>query len=274
MKINHRSLTLAPILLAACCALLPALSAAADAALQQAIANPQRTPANVERDVYRHPRETLEFMGIRPDLTVIEILPGEGWYTEILAPYLRGQGRLIAAGYGAKHPQEYMRNSHARFQEQLKSRSDLFGKVELVSMWPAPFLAEVADASVDMVLDFRNIHNHIRSGDVTEEVFRAYHRILKPGGVLGIVEHRANPGSDAATTAPTGYVPVAYVIEIAERMGFKLEGQSEINANPKDTKDHPGGVWTLPPRLRTGDADPAKYKAIGESDRMTLKFVK
>lgn len=253
---------------------LPSSTPATAASLEAVLAGEHRSAENTARDIYRHPAATLEFFGIKPDMTVVEILPGQGWYTEVLAPFLKDRGRLIAASYGADHPMEFLRNYHHGYMAKLDENPELYGRVERVVLQTNPFLREVADATVDMVLDFRNTHNFIRWDDITEEAFRAYYRVLKPGGVLGIVEHRANPGSNPVETANQGYVPETYTIALAESIGFKLAAKSEINANPKDTKDHPGGVWTLLPRLRTGDEDPAKYRAIGESDRMTLKFVK
>lgn len=263
-------LTLVTLLFSAC---LPA--AGDDDALAKAIAASSRTPANTERDQYRHPQQTLDFFGIKPGMTVVEVLPGRGWYTEVLAPYLASDGKLIAASYGENNERDYLSGIHAGYMEILNANPDAYGKITVVDFkTPTGYVDDIADASVDMVLDFRNTHNLIRWYGGADEAYRHYYRILKPGGVLGVIEHRAEPGGDAMQTANTGYVPEQYSIDVATSAGFKLEVKSDINANPKDTKDHPNGVWTLPPRQRWGDDDPEKYLAIGESDRMTLKFVK
>ena len=262
------------VLLILCCSLSVTV-AGQENALATAITGSNRTPSNVERDQHRHPQQTLEFFGIKPDMTVVEVLPGRGWYTEILAPYLAEQGKLIAASYGADNERDYLSGIHAGYMEILAADAEVYGKIEVVDFkTPTGYMDDIADASVDMVLDFRNTHNLIRWYGGADEAYQHYYRILKPGGVLGIIEHRAHPGTDAMQTANTGYVPEQYSIDAATRAGFELVAKSEINANPRDTKDHPNGVWTLPPRQRWGNDDPAKYMAIGESDRMTLKLIK
>ncbi len=245
-----------------------------DAALKAAIAGSARTPANVVRDGARHPYETLRFFGIKPTMTVVELAPGGGWYTEILAPYLREQGKLIAAG---SDPQgsEGARRSAARFQQKLDANPAAFDKVEIGAFAPPTTYRIAPKGTADMVLTFRNIHNWIPVGDEGLKVlFGQVYDSLKPGGVFGVVEHRlpANKAQDAK--ASSGYMHEAYVIKLAESAGFKLAGKSEINANPKDKADHEGGVWALPPTYGNKDVDRARYEAIGESDRMTLKFVK
>lgn len=257
------------------CLTFPALTAEQDPLLEQVLAGPQRLPANVSRDKYRHPQETLQFFGIKQDMQVIEILPGGGWYTEILAPYLSENGKLIGASYGANNSRQFLSGIHARFMDKIKGEPTVYGKVEVIDFQTSPgYLNTVADNSADMILDFRNTHNFIRWFGGAEEVYQSYYRVLKPGGVLGIVEHRAHAGSQAEEVANTGYTPEQYSIDLANQAGLELVEKSEINANPKDTKDHPNGVWTLPPGNRSGDADGSKYTAIGESDRMTLKFIK
>jgi predicted methyltransferase len=241
----------------------PAGADTAAATLQTILAAPHRAEADKARDQYRHPVETLSWFGIRPQMTVVEIWPGRGWYTDILAPFLKERGTYYAAVFENAQP----------LREKLAANPDLFGKVIVTELIP-PTKTEVAPAgSADMVLTFRNVHNWMSRG-FAAEVFAAMYRALKPGGVLGIVEHRGNSAAPQDPKATSGYVTEAYVIELAEAAGFQLADRSDINANPKDTKDYPQGVWTLPPALRLGEVDRDKYLAIGESDRMTLKFVK
>jgi len=248
---------------------------AEDAALKAAIASPARTPANVARDPARHPYETLTFFGIRPDMTVAELAPGGGWYTEILAPYLADKGKLIAAGESPKSKDEEGRRDADALTKKLASNPALYGKVERgVFEPPAHAYAIAKPESVDMVLTFRNLHNWKEGGgdEGVKTVLGEAYKVLKHGGVLGVVDHRLPASRAAGSTG--GYVHEAYVIKMAEAAGFKLAGKSEVNANPKDTADYPKGVWTLPPTYANKDVDRAKYAAIGESDRMTLKFVK
>jgi len=238
------------------------------AKLQAVVGGAQRTDAERARDRYRHPIETLAFFGIRERMTVVEIYPGGGWYTRILAPFLKDQGTLYLA---ARRPGVAPRGATDALREELAARPETFGKPVFTVFEKGEY--EIAPAgSADMVLTFRNVHNWMGDGQA-EEVFRAMYRALKPGGVLGVVEHRANPGAQDPR-ARSGYVTEAYVIKLAEDVGFRLASKSEINANPKDTKDHPRGVWTLPPNYALKDVDREKYAAIGESDRMTLRFVK
>ncbi len=235
----------------------------AEGALAPAIAGPQRSQLNKARDKYRHPLETLTFFGIKPAMTVVEISPGAGWYTEILAPLLKDHGKLYEAvgpGPGAK-----------TFEDKLKADPAVYGRVIVTTLKP-PAETEIAPAgSADMVLTFRNVHNWIAHGSA-QDYFKAFYRALKPGGILGITDHRADPSQPQDPNARNGYVRQDYMIKLAQQAGFKLAGSSEINANPKDLRDHP--VWYLPPTLRLGEKDRAKYLAIGESDRMTLKFTK
>jgi predicted methyltransferase len=247
------------------------------AELAAAIAGPQRSAENRARDVWRHPGETLSFFGIRPEMTVVEISPGGGWYTEILAPYLRDKGKLYAAAYPREVPGEfadYYRKSREAYDAKLAAAPAVYDRV-VVTDFLVPSRLEMAPAgSADLVLTFRNIHNWVDAEQGERKVMEAAFRALKPGGVLGIVEHRTDKPVTREQMANLGYMPEAEVIAAAEAAGFRLEEKSEINANPKDTHDHPKGVWTLPPSLDLGEQDREKYLAIGESDRMTLRFRK
>ncbi|PPU23753.1 methyltransferase [Xanthomonas arboricola] len=259
-------------------AMKPADSAslpAPDAALQKAIDGNWRDRVYVQRDVYRHPGQTLAFFGIKPTQTVIEITPGGGWYSEILAPYLRDKGKYVAAVVDpAAVPEGRGRDSAQRGRDELEkkfaAKPEVYGKPSFVSYVPKTPSFGV-DNSADLVLTFRNVHNWRMAGNA-EAMFTGFYKVLKPGGVLGVVEHRAK--TDVPADDKSGYVGQAQLIAMAEAAGFKLAGKSEVNANPRDTKDYAGGVWTLPPSNNHDKADDAKYKAIGESDRMTLKFVK
>jgi predicted methyltransferase len=237
-----------------------------DTALDIAVASPTRTPANVARDRYRHPAATLNFFGVDPGDSVVEIWPDGGWYSEILAPYLASGGTYVAAGSEAQ----------LRAVRALATKDPAtYGKVRFAAFPAAAGEARVPDGSADLVLTFRNVHNWLgATPPVAEEAFRQMYLMLKRGGTLGVVEHRLPEEADSARERTSGYVKVSTVRALAERAGFRLAASSEINANPLDTRDHPDGVWSLPPALRGGDADRKKYLAIGESDRMTLKFVK
>ena len=248
-------------------------AAHADDALKAAIASKDRTPANVARDSARHPYETLAFFGIKPTMTVVELSPGGGWYTEILAPYLREKGKLIAAGESPKSEREGARRYADNLTKKLEGNPAMFDKVQRGVFEPPREYNIAAPGSVDMVVTFRNIHNWTGAGDdKVKEIFKNIHTVLKPGGVFGVVDHRM-PASKPVDPK-SGYMHEAAVIKMIEAAGFKLAAKSEINANAKDTADHPQGVWTLPPVMALKDVDRAKYQAIGESDRMTLKFVK
>ena len=260
--------------------LLPHQSIAAadgpdDARLAGVIAGAQRSAANRARDGARHPYETLRFFGLVPTQTVIEIAPGAGWYTEILAPYLRDTGHLYAAHYAADAAEEGRRLARARVEAKLAQDPAIYGRVHLGTM-PRDgrgFTDIAPPGGADLVLTFRNVHNWIEDGHL-DATLRAFHAVHKPGGVLGVEEHRAAPATPMAQIIASGYVPEAMVIERAQTAGFQLAGRSEINANPHDPRDHAQGVWSLPPTLRGGAIDRAKFVAIGESDRMTLKFIK
>ena len=239
--------------------------------LERLAAAPHRSARNVARDGARHPVEVLKFFGVKPQHSVVEILPGSaGYYMEILAPYLREQGRYIAADRDRTAAPQYLAD-HERLLARLKAEPALYGKVAVT-----PFNAdrhEIAPAgSADFVLTFRNLHNWLERGEL-EGALRAFHRALKPGGVLGVVDHRGRPGLSQEAQMKSGYVREDVAIALIEKAGFRLAARCEVNANPKDTKDHPEGVWTLPPTYRLKDRDRAKYQAIGESDRFTLKFV-
>ena len=251
-----------------------ALLGDADTRLQAAIAGTHRSAANRARDVARHPYETLRFFGLRPDQQVIEVSPGGGWYTEILAPYLRDQGRLFAAHEAADDANEYRRRSRKNFGDKLARQPEVYDRVVTGLMPRSPRFADIAPpGGADRVLTFRNVHNWLEAGHLDASL-QAFHAVLKPGGVLGVEEHRAPPGKPLSWMADNGYVTEDLMIERAAAAGFKLQARSEVNANPLDTKDHPGGVWALPPTLSGRDVDSARFVAIGESDRFTHRYVK
>jgi predicted methyltransferase len=238
-------------------------------ALAAALAAPNRTPANLARDRYRHPAETLAFFGVDPTDTVVEIWPGGGWYTEILAPYLAERGTYYAAAPAGRGTE--------RFQSFVAANPAAYGRVRIATFPMAAGGTPVPPGTADVVLTFRNVHNWMgsESGEsIAPEAFRQLYTMLKPGGTLGVVDHRLPESADTARERSSGYVKTSTVRRLAEGAGFRFAGSSEINANPKDTADWPQGVWTLPPTLRLKDQDREKYLAIGESDRMTLKFVK
>ncbi len=236
------------------------------------LASPHRKPGNAGRDPFRHPVATLEFFGLKPTMHVYEVGPGGGWWTELLAPLLAAKGKL-AVGMLDKNSDDYGVKYSAHATEVLLDAAPaLYGKVERVPTQPGAYDMGPA-GSLDMILVMRMTHNLIRGNNLEKFLGKA-HETLKPGGVLAIEQHRAPEGADPKTSAEKGYVPEAWLIQQVEAAGFKLAGKSEINANAKDTKDYAKGVWTLPPTFAEGDKDKAKYEAIGESDRMTLKFVR
>lgn len=245
------------------------------ALLDAAIAGEHRSDANRARDAWRHPKETLLFFGLRADMAVMEIWPGAGgWYMEILAPVLRDRGRYIAAQWDPASDSQFVQDALKAFRAKLESRPDLYDKVEVVALQHPGAMTPVPAGSLDMVLTFRNIHNWMPR-DAAKPMFEAMYAALKPGGILGVVEHRAAAdGGPQDPKARSGYVREDYAIELITGVGFELAARSEINANPRDTKDYDQGVWTLPPTLRLGDRDREKYQAIGESDRFTLLFRK
>ena len=235
-----------------------------------AIAGNWRSAENKARDQYRHPAETLKFLGVKPGLTVVEISPGGGWYTEILAPGLKGKGQYVAA-LGNPAASANAAKAVDAFKAKYADKA-IYGDIG-IGVFGKGVADIVAPGSADVVLTFRNVHNwHMGGWD--QEAFNAFFKALKPGGTLGVVEHRMPEDRPDADMKKMGYMKVSYVKALAEKAGFKLVGSSEVNANPKDTKDYPDGVWTLPPTFQKGDVDRAKFAAIGESDRMTLKFVK
>ncbi len=256
---------------------VPAADANWDILQGQVLNGHWRSEANKARDTYRHPRETLAFFGLKPGQTVVELTPGGGWYSEILAPLLKGQGKLVAAVMDPttaekEGTQKYLAKGNTALRDKFAADADRYGEVEVREFaLTTPKFGE--PGSADLVLTFRNVHNYMMWKN-DAQMFKAAFEVLKPGGVLGVTDHRAAPGADMEKIKDSGYIPEEYVTKLATDAGFTLLGKSEINANPKDTKDYEKGVWTLPPSLALGDKDKEKYVAIGESDRMTLKFMK
>lgn len=247
---------------------VPAQAKPASSAIATAVADPHRSDANRARDRYRHPVETLGFFGVKPDQTVVEFLPSGGWYAEILAPMLSRHGHYIGLASSSAKAQgglaKLIADGGPRYAGAMPASIDF-----------ATGRSTVAPGSADAVLTFRNVHNLIMDGpDTAPRVFAAFFAMLKPGGVLGIEDHRLPEERDIASETSSGYVKRSTIVKLATAAGFRLAGESRINANPKDTADYPKGVWTLPPTLQEGDKDRARYLAIGESDRLTLKFVK
>jgi predicted methyltransferase len=257
--------------LAAACASSSSRQSTAEA-LTVILAGDQRPPAERARDVYRHPKETLLFFGIRPEMRVLEVWPEPGWYTAVIAPLVRDKGKYFAGVIAADPSSRYITHRLEEYQARLAARPDSYDRVALVT-----FAADGGDAvppgSLDMVVTFRNIHNWM-ARDQAAQAFRSMYRALKPGGVLGVVEHRGNAAVPQDPKAKSGYVNEDYAIKLIEDQGFRLVAKSGVNDNPKDTKDYAQGVWTLPPTYRLGAKDHDKYAAIGESDRFTLRFVK
>lgn len=251
----------------------PASATAATAAkLEPILAGSWRSDKNKARDEYRHPKETLTFFGVKPTDTLIEITPGGGWYSEILAPLMKGSGTYIAAIAKPKNPEGEAARDQSGIRKTFGDDPAEYSEAKIVEFdGQAPNLGPAGSA--DVVLTFRNVHNWAEAG-TAPQMFKAFFDVLKPNGVLGVVDHRAADGADFEKVKDTGYLPTDYVIKLATDAGFKLKDKSEINANPKDTKDYEKGVWTLPPTYQLKDQDHDKYAAIGESDRMTLKFVK
>ncbi|HTU66266.1 MAG TPA: methyltransferase domain-containing protein [Steroidobacteraceae bacterium] len=251
----------------------PPRDAVTAAAIEKAVAGEHRSAENRARDASRHPVDTLLFFGIKPDMTVVEVWPGAGgWYTEILAPLLAERGKLYTAMMPPAPGNEYVTASLAQFDAKLAARPDLYGKVTVTRLGAGDFNI-APPGSADLVVTFRNVHNWMDLG-IAKEAFAEMYRALKPGGVLGVVEHRGAADKPQDPRADSGYVTERFAIDLVTSAGFVLEARSEINANPRDTKDYEQGVWALPPTYRAGSRDRAKYEAIGESDRMTLRFRK
>jgi predicted methyltransferase len=277
--ITKTKTVIAAMLLTGCCLSGAIIAAEPDRVLLQQLAeSDQRSAQHKARNVHRNPVATLQFFGITPQMSVLEVWPGHGWYTEILAPYLRDQGQLTLAQF--RHNDGSLKDERSIFWAKVSERlalrladnSDYFGTPAQIELDP-PLLSPAVTEQFDLVLTFRNAHIWNEDGHLfatLQSLFQA----LKPGGVLGMVEHRAARLSDISSSAVEGYLDEAYVIEAAERAGFQLVQTSEINANPKDSKDYPKGVYALPPTLAMGHDNRQQYLAIGESDRMTLKFIK
>ena len=250
--------------------------AAWDASMAAVLAGDHRgagrggTP-NSARDGDRHPAGTLKFLGVQPDSRVVEIWPSGGWYTEVIAPFVAENGQFYGAHIPADHENERFRRGVERYKEKLAANPEVYGNAQVTAMFPGKMA--LAPEPVDLILSFRNVHNWMSFGFV-DEAFQAFYDALKPGGILGIVEHRGDPASEQDPKATSGYVTEEYTIMLAEKAGFVLDGSSDVNANPKDSHHHPEGVWTLPPTLRLGDEDREKYVEIGESDRYTMRFRK
>ncbi|MFT4861814.1 MAG: putative methyltransferase [Pseudohongiellaceae bacterium] len=265
------------ILLAAI--LLPAIShgdhhnEATQFSIEELATGHHRSDTNIARNSFRHPVETLQFFGLEKTMTVIEILPSTGWYTEIIAPYLRDSGKYYAAHFSPNATAAYMPSILGQFEDKITAQPQLYGKITVRHLNPPHEVVIAPPGSVDMALTFRNVHNWVMAGQ-QQEFFDSFYSALKPGGILGVVEHRALADASMETMQTSGYVSEAYVKQMAAAAGFEFVESSDINANPKDTTQHPSGVWTLAPNYRLGEVDRAKYEAIGESDRMTLKFIK
>ncbi len=254
------------------------------ARIAAALTGDHREPGNAERDRFRNPAETLTFFGWQPEMTVLEIWPATGWYSEILAPITRPEGIYYAAGFAmtADRTPQWRKDMQIAYRKKLQAHPRVYDHVVVTELAIPERTTIAPPGTVDLVVSFRNVHNWVR-GSYGEDMFPVIFRALKPGGILGLVQHRAAPGTPREAVPDIGYMPVDYVLELAEAAGFVLEAESEINANPNDSRDHPAGVWSLPPgfrfcsRMEAGaerDACEERYHAIGESDRMTLRFRK
>lgn len=256
-----------------------AISAADQTQLRAAISGPQRSAGHRARDQYRHPLKTLSFFGVQPNMHVIEVLPEGGWYTEILAPYLRKHGKLTEATFPTNSSNPFLRKMAKHYREKLQDDPKVYGKVSLEPFAPPGYLALGAPDSADRVLSFRNMHDLVfvnphgePTSAIIDRFFRNAYQVLKPGGVLGIVAHRAKSDMAVGKSDKLGRLPQRYVIDQARKAGFKLVATSQVNSNPKDSRTLP--VWYLPPSYKQGKKNREKYKAIGEADNMTLKFMK
>tara|TARA_R110001592_G_scaffold111203_2_gene308078 strand:- start:355 stop:1167 length:813 start_codon:yes stop_codon:yes gene_type:complete len=258
-------------------ALLSTVQAAIAVELKDIIESKHREVSSV-RDIYRNPKATLDFFRLKEDMTVVEIWPGgKGWYTEILGPFLKDKGLLYAAHFNEDSSSEFFRNSRKSFVEKLAASPELYSKVQLTSFNPPHYTGIAPENSADLVLTFRNVHNWYMRGGGDQRVlsaFKSFYKALKPGGLLGVVDHRLADSRELSEQEASGYMRQDYVMAIAKQAGFNFIAESDINRNPNDTTNHPKGVWTLPPTLRLGEENKADYLAIGESDRMTLLFQK
>lgn len=267
---KHRFISLIVIAICSC------LSTAsfAENSLESLATGEHRSAANIARNPYRNPTETLTFFGLKPTMTVVEIWPGGGWYSEIIAPYLSKQGTFYGAHFSEQQSKPFFKNMRQKYIASFAQNPELYGNPKVTGLYP-PFddLSLAPKASADLVLTFRNVHNWTKGG-FDKTMFSVFYDTLKPGAILGVVEHRAKPGTSLEAMIKSGYMTEEYVIKLAESVGFKLVASSDINSNPKDSADHPNGVWSLPPTLRGGDNQRDRFLAIGESDRMTLKFQK
>jgi predicted methyltransferase len=251
--------------------------AATAAAIDSALAGAHRSDRNKARDQYRHPKETLTFFGLRQNMTVVEIWPGGGWYTEVLAPVLKGKGKLYVAEYGSTPAFDYQRKEMAALKDKMQKNPAVFGEVKSTALWAPNELTIAPPGTADMVVTFRNVHNWLAPEYKQDpaKLFAAFFTALKPGGILGVEDHRWPDPKTEHPAAANGYISEDRVKAFAKAAGFEFVGASEVNRNPKDTHDHKNGVWTLLPDLNVPQGeDRQKYIAIGESDRMTLKFRK
>lgn len=252
----------------------PVLDFEATAAIRDAVGSTSRSISNIMRDAHRNPQATLEFFGIREDHTVVEIWPGQGWYTEVLAPLLHDEGKLIAAHFPQESDVEFFQKTRADYERMLQRR-DVYDVVEMATLDYDPGNPIAEPGTADRVVTFRNVHNWLAVGmDETRTVFAKMFDVLKPGGMMGLVEHRARPGVELQEMIDTGYVSEDLITELALEAGFELVSRSAVNQNPQDMRDHPHGVWSLPPTLRGGNENRIHLMGVGESDRMTLLFVK
>lgn len=255
--------------------LVCAMDAELISGIETSMRGEHRSDKNIARNKYRNPIGTLAFFGLKADMTVLEITPGGGWYTEVIAPAMRDTGVYVAGSYDVevKGQPAYRYRQHAALLTQISDQPAVYGQIKVASYSPPQSRNLWQENSVDMVLTFRSSHGWVREG-LIDDIYSDFYKVVKPGGTLGVVQHRAPAGGDAIEWAKKGYVSESRVIQAAEKAGFVLDGKSDINANPKDSKDYAEGVWQLPPTLASGDKDREKYLTIGESDRMTLRFIK
>lgn len=246
--------------------------------IEEILNGDHRSVEHKARDNFRHPADVIKFFNIKPSSTVLEVWPGNGWYSEILAPYLKDNGQLVAATFGLNNQNSddkrlaFWSKIALEYREKMSDQA-LYGTVLFTEFEP-PEQIDIAEVdSIDIAIIVRTLHIWDEVGQM-QQGLESVHKALKPGGILGVIQHRSTQFSDFSSSAPEGYLAENYVIKAAENAGFKLVETSEINSNDADTKDYPKGVYTLPPTLAMGALDQDKYLAIGESDRMTLKFVK